>query len=203
GQPFPYDPGPKVLCPSCIAEPPPFDRARAAFAYDDHSRRLVLALKHADRQHGLGAFGQWLARAGSELLAEADIVAPIPLHWTRLFARRFNQSAMLAQAALAANAKATSVAEAKAGHAPPRFEPLLLTRHKRTPPQGRRSRRGRAANVQGAFRLSAGMDVKGRRILLIDDVLTTGATIAECARVLRRAGAARVDVLTLARVIRD
>ena len=85
-----------------MAYPPPFDRARAVFAYDDHSRRLILAFKHADHLHGMPAFGQWLARSGAELMAEADLVAPVPLHWTRLFRRRFNQSALLAQAAVAA-----------------------------------------------------------------------------------------------------
>ena len=192
GLPFPYDAGTGVECAQCVAHPPPFDRARAVFAYDDQSRRLILAFKHADQLHGMPAFGQWLARSGAELLAEADLVAPVPLHWTRLFHRRFNQSALLAQAAVAA----------WRGPEPPSFAPELLVRRRRTRSQGHLSRLQRSENVRGAFALKPGTDVAGKRVLLVDDVLTTGATVEACARLLKRAGAARVDVLTLARAMR-
>jgi len=192
GLPFPYDAGAGVQCAQCVAYPPPFDRARAVFAYDDHSRRLILAFKHADHLHGMPAFGQWLARSGAELLAEADLVAPVPLHWTRLFRRRFNQSALLAQSAVAA----------WRGPGAPVFAPELLIRRRRTRSQGHLSRLQRAENVRGAFALKPGAPVAGKRVLLIDDVLTTGATIEACARVLKRAGASQVDVLTLARAMR-
>jgi ComF family protein len=192
GLPFPYDAGLGVQCAQCVAYPPPFDRARAVFAYDDHSRRLILAFKHADQLHGMPAFGQWLARSGAELLAEADLVAPVPLHWTRLFRRRFNQSALLAQAAVTA----------WRGPAAPTFAPELLVRRRRTRSQGHLSRLQRAENVRGAFAMKPGADVAGKRVLLVDDVLTTGATIEACARVLKRAGATTVDVLTLARALR-
>ena len=194
GLPFPYDAGPGVECAQCLAYPPAYGRARAVFAYDDHSRRLILAFKHADHLHGMPAFGQWLARSGAELLATADLIAPVPLHWTRLFRRRFNQSALLAQATAAAWS-----ARAKAG---PRFAPELLVRRRRTRSQGHLSRLQRAENVRGAFALKPGADVQGRRVLLVDDVLTTGATIEACTRALKRAGAAEVDVLTLARAMR-
>ena len=175
-----------------MAYPPPFDRARAVFAYDDQSRRLILAFKHADQLHGMPAFGQWLARSGAELLAETDLVAPVPLHWTRLFRRRFNQSALLAQAAVTAWRGSTS----------PAFAPELLIRRRRTRSQGHLSRLQRAENVRGAFAMKPGADVMGKRVLLVDDELTTGATIEACARVLKRAGATAVDVLTLARAMR-
>jgi len=192
GLPFPYDAGDGVQCAQCVAYPPPFDRARAVFAYDDHSRRLILAFKHADQLHGMPAFGQWLARSGAELLAEADLVAPVPLHWTRLFRRRFNQSALLAQAAVAA----------WRGPGAPLFAPDLLIRRRRTRSQGHLSRLQRSENVRGAFAMKPGAAVAGKRVLLVDDVLTTGATIEACARVLKRADATAVDVLTLARAMR-
>jgi ComF family protein len=199
GLPFAFDAGPnesavEILCAGCLARRPRFDRARSVFAYDDHSRRLVLALKHGDRLQSVPAFGQWLARAGAVLLAEADLVVPVPLHWTRLWRRRYNQSALLAQAACAA--------WRRQGRPGPAFVPDLLIRRRRTPSQGRRTRTQRAENVRRAFRLKRGADIEGKRVLLVDDVLTSGATVEECARVLLRAGAARVDVLTLARAVR-
>jgi ComF family protein len=158
--------------------------------YDDASRDLVLAFKHADRTDGAPAYGAWLARAGADLVADADAIAPVPLHWTRLFSRRYNQAALLALAL--------------GTHAGLPVVPDLLIRRRRTPSQGRMSATGRARNVAGAFSLNARRlaFLEGRRILLIDDVLTTGATVESCARVLLRGGAAAVDVLTLARVVR-
>ncbi len=191
GLPFPYEAGPDDLCAGCLAQPPKFDRARSVFIYDDKSRRLVLGLKHADRLHGVPAFGQWLARAGAPLLAEADLLIPVPLHWTRLWRRRYNQSALLAQAIVAA-----------IGAGAPRVAPDLLYRKRRTPIQGRRTRTQRAENVRGAFALRRPEMVQGRHVVVIDDVLTSGATVEECARILRRAGAARIEVLTLARAVR-
>ena len=188
GLPFAYEAGRDALCGACLREQPHYDRARAVFRYDEASRNLVLGFKHSDRTHSAKAYGAWMRRAGAELLAEADLLVPVPLHWTRLFARRYNQAALLAHAI----------------HRPggPPVAPDWLVRRRRTPSQGHRNRRARAENVHGAFALRPGRSVKGRRVVLIDDVFTTGATVAECARVLRRAGAAGVDVLTLARVVR-
>lgn len=190
GYPFELDPGPDSLCGACLQSPPAFDRARSVVVYDAGSRDLVLAFKHADRTEATPAFARWMQRAGSELLADAEVVVPVPLHRWRLFRRRYNQSALLANT-IGELAGLTVV-------------PDLLVRRRNTPSQGRFSAAGRRRNVSGAFRVNARYQpkVKGRRVLLIDDVLTTGATATVCAKVLRRAGATGVDVLVLARVVR-
>lgn len=189
GFPFAYDEGKGVLCGSCIARRPSYARARAVVAYDDASRGLVLAFKHGDRTHAAPAFAQWLGRAGAELLAEAELLAPVPLHRWRLLARRYNQAALL------------SAALARVYGLPHRAD--LMQRLRQTPSQGHLSRRERRLNVRGAFGVRPRhlQRVAGRRVLLIDDVLTTGATVDACARALLRAGASAVDVLTLARVV--
>ena len=190
GFPFEYAVPERTLCAACARRPPAFDRARAVFAYDDASRGLVLAFKHADRIHDGPAFGRWLARAGAALVADADLIVPVPLHRWRLFHRRYNQAGLLAQALGREAGKTVRVD--------------LLIRHRRTRTQGRLSRSARLGNIQGAFKLRDGgrEAIGGARILLIDDVLTTGATAEECTRVLKRAGAGAVDILTLARVVR-
>lgn len=188
GYPFDFDMGSSGLCGACLAHQPPFDHARSVMRYDDHSRHLVLALKHGDRLQLAPTLAQWMRRAGAELLAGADLVMPVPLHWTRLFARRYNQAAILAHAI--AKADGSSVATD------------CLIRRRRTPPQGRKNAVARRRNVAGAFAVRRPEMVKGKRVVLIDDVLTTGATVEECARVLKRAGAARVDILALARTVR-
>lgn len=189
GLPFEFDPGADALCGDCIRRRPAYGRARAVFRYDDASRGLVLAFKHGDRIDAAPAYARWLARAGGELIAEADAIAPVPLHWSRLFRRRYNQSALLANALARITGRAVT--------------PDLLRRRRRTPPQGGMGRAERVRNVRGAFALGPGRAVAGKRILLIDDVLTTGATAEACAAVLTKAGAKAVDVLTLARVVRD
>ena len=190
GFPLEYDLGPEALCGACVREPPAFDRARSVMRYDEGSRDLVLGFKHADRTEGAGAYGAWLARAGAELAAEADLIAPVPLHWMRLFGRRFNQAALLAQAL----GRETGLP----------VVPDLLLRRRHTPSQGRLSPTQRRRNVAGAFAVKAvrGPLLRDRRVLLVDDVLTTGATASACARTLRRGGARAVDVLVLARVVR-
>ena len=189
GFPFDFDLGAGGMCGACLGAPPAFDRARSAMRYDDSSRHLVLALKHGDRLHLAPSLAPWMRRAGDALLADADIQVPVPLHWTRLASRRYNQSAVLAHAI------------AKAGGPPVAADCLI--RRRRTPSQGRKNATARRRNVAGAFALRRADAVRGKRVVLIDDVLTTGATVEECARVLKRAGAVRVDVLTLARVVRE
>lgn len=191
GVPFPFDAGEGLECGACATQAPPWRRARAVVRYDENSRRLALALKHADRTDLAPALGRWMARAGAELLAEADLVAPVPLHWFRLWRRRYNQAALLAWVAARAAAKPVLMD--------------LLVRRRPTPALGGLGRDERARAVRGAFALHRrhGDRVAGRAVLLIDDVLTSGATAGECARVLLKAGAKAVDVLTLARVTRD
>ncbi len=191
GLPFEIDAGPGTECGACIADPPKFDKARAILRYDDASKKPVLALKHADRLDLVPAFAKWLDRAGRELLSEADMIVPVPLHRMRLWKRRYNQSAELARAL------------SRRSGLP--LEPLVLERVKPTPSQGTMpSAEARRKNVAGAFLVPKPMRpvVKGRRVLLIDDVLTTGATASASARALKRAGATSVFVLALARVVR-
>ena len=194
GTPFEFDPQPEardaLLCGACLRERPAFARARAVFRYDDAGRGLILAFKHGDRLHGAPAYGQWLARAGAELLQDADLIVPVPLHWTRLAWRRYNQSALLANAT--------------ARLARRRCVPDLLARTRRTQQQGEMGRAERRRNVRQAFRVAArhAALVPGKRVVLVDDVLTTGATANECVRALLDAGAVAVDLLTLARVVR-
>lgn len=191
GLPFELDPGGATFCGACHANPPAFDRARAVMRYDEKSRGPILALKHADRLDLTSGFGRWLERSGRELLSQTDIILPVPLHPIRLWSRRYNQSAELAKALGRAAAK------------PVNFTALIRTR--RTPSQGvMPSASARRRNVQGAFRVRASHKsaIAGRNTLLVDDVLTTGATANACAKALKRGGAAKVLVLTLARVVR-
>mgnify|MGYP001806192418 CR=1 FL=1 len=188
GHPFEIDPGGgAALCGRCLATPPPWGRARAVLRYDDASKPLFLRFKHADRLEGAPAFGRWMARAGAELLAECDLIVPVPLHRWRLLARRYNQAALLALAVGRDSGRPVC--------------PDGLRRVRRTPPQGHFGRAERAGNVKGAFALAPHLEVTGRRIVLVDDVLTSGATAGECARLLGHHGAVRVDVLTLGRAL--
>lgn len=189
GIPFTYDPGPGLLSSEAIADPPAYDRARAAVRYDDIARALVLAFKYGDRLDLAPMLGRWMARAGHELLADADALLPVPLHWRRLWARRFNQSASLSGAI-------SAVCGVPVLHG-------VLKRVRATPQQVGLSKDQRADNVQGAFRVppERKADITGRRLILVDDVLTSGATVDACARALLRAGAAHVDVLVFARVV--
>lgn len=189
GIPFAYDPGPGLLSMEAIADPPSYNRARATVRYDDVARALIHALKYGDRLDLAPMMGRWAASAGCELLAEADALVPVPLHWRRLWARRFNQSAALAESV-------SAISGVPVVHG-------ALKRVKATAQQVGLSKSERAVNVQGAFRVpdEGKMDVTGRRLIVIDDVLTSGATADACARALLRAGAANVDVLVFARVV--
>ncbi|WP_415012656.1 ComF family protein [Amaricoccus sp.] len=188
GAPLHGDAGAEDVCERCLRHPPAWDRGAAALLYGGSGRRMVLALKHGDRLDIVGPLAAWMAAAGRPLLAEADVIAPVPLHWIRLLRRRYNQSAELARGIGRIAGK-------------PVVPDLLVRRRATTPQEG--GREARAANQAGAIALAPRRSVAGRRILLIDDVLTTGATLSTCTEALRGAGAAGVDVLVLARVAFD
>jgi len=191
GLPFDLDPGSETLCAACLADPPSFDRARAVMRYDVKSRGPILALKHADRLDLVPGFVRWLDRAGRTLLNESDVIVPVPLHRGRLWRRRYNQAAELARSLGVLTAKAV--------------EPMALVRIRATPSQGAMpSAKARRRNMRGAFQVPPERQsaINGRAVLVVDDVLTTGATADACARALKRAGVAKVSVLALARVVR-
>jgi ComF family protein len=187
GIPLPYDAGDQPVSSTALRHPPLYDRARAALAFDGVARDLIHAFKYADRHEAVPLFTRWLSDAGRVLIAEADMIAPVPLHPWRLVRRRFNQSAVLAGRLARAHDK-----------------PLMLglRRVRRTKQQVGLAFAERRANVEGAFRVSPGQAaaVAGAHVLLIDDVITTGATVEACAVALQEAGAVAVDVLAVARV---
>ncbi len=179
---------PDGLCADCLASPPPWRQARAALRYDEQTRRLVLPLKHADRLELARPLARMMARAGADLLRDADMLAPVPLHRLRLLSRRYNQAALLALALARLSGRPAL--------------PDALRRTRATASLGHLGRFERQAAVQGAFAVRPGRRaaLAGRRVLLIDDVMTSGATAAACARALLDAGAASVDLLLAARV---
>jgi ComF family protein len=190
GAGFEYDGGDFASdrCAACVAQPYAFARARAACVYDNASRGLILKFKHGDQQQFAGLFARWLSRAAAPLIEGCDAVAPVPLHPSRLLARRFNQAAEIARP-MARAAKRD-------------YLPDALIRARATETQGGRSLRGRKLNVKSAFAVSeaGARQVRGRRILLVDDVLTTGATAEACTKALLDAGARAVDLAVIARV---
>lgn len=189
GIPFAHDLGRGALSARAIADPPAYGRARAVVRYDDIARALVHALKYGDRLELAPTMGRWMAQAGGELLADADVLIPVPLHWRRLWTRRFNQAALLAQAV-------SQSCGLPVMHA-------ALRRVRATPQQVGLARTERAANVQAAFRVpdQAKAMVRGKHVVLVDDVLTSGATVDTCARALFRGGARNVDVVVFACVV--
>jgi ComF family protein len=190
GQPFAFESGAASLCGACLQKRPAYARARAVFRYDDESRDLILGFKHADRTELAPTLARWMARSGAELIADCTLIVPVPLHWTRLAVRRFNQAGLLAQAIGRLTGRPV--------------EPRALTRRRATRSQGRLGRLARRRNVQGAMAVTGRFvpQVTDRRILLVDDVITTGATVETAAKALISAGATAVDVLALAKVVR-
>lgn len=179
------------LCNGCMEDPRPWVQGRSAITYSDAGRRLVLALKHGDRQEIAPPAGRWMAAAVRDLVQSATLVVPVPLHWTRMLKRRYNQSALLARSI---SAELSLV-----------WSPDALQRVQRTPSLDGKSRVERHQIVQDAVRVNPKRRVQmaGRQVLLVDDVMTTGATLAACARACHAAGASQVRVVTLARVIKE
>lgn len=187
GHPFEFaQPGP-AMCAGCMAAPPPYTQGRAVLRYDEHSRTLITRLKYADQGQLAAGYGAWLAARGHALLESSDVLVPVPLHYWRFVQRRYNQSALLARAL--------------ARHCQLKVIPDALKRTRHTKPQASLSRQQRRRNVRGAFAMTPRHKaaLAGKRVLLIDDVMTTSATIHECTKALLEGGAAEVRVLTLAR----
>ena len=187
GTPFVYDQGEGALSAEALSFPPPWDRARAAVVFDEHSKEIIHAFKYGDRAEAGLFMARLMARAGRSLIGEADMIVPVPLHWTRLWKRRFNQAGFLAQRI------------AKAANKP--YEPQLLKRVRATPPQVGLDAEARRKNMRKAFHVVGAEKLAGKTVLLIDDVRTTGATTRTCVETLKEAGAARVHVLTFGLVI--
>ncbi len=178
-----------LTCDSCLSHPPAWNKGRAAVLYEGAGRRVVLALKHGDRLDMAKPLAGWLTRAGQDLIAKADIVAPVPLHWQRLVKRRYNQSFELVR----------GLGQSDEFQAAPN----LVKRVRKTVPQEGMNREERFENQRGAFAVSDMHTLAGKNILLIDDVMTTGATLSSCAEALYDKGADQVNVLVLARVARS
>ncbi len=179
----------KMLCGRCLSrQRSPFRLSRSAFAYDEASKNLILNFKFKDKTENAKLLAQMMWVGGRDIFAAgADVIVPVPLHYTRLLSRRYNQSALLGREL------------AKLSGLP--CDVLSLVRHKKTRPQVELSGSARQMNVRNVFSVKRPQNIKGKRVILIDDVLTTGATLRECAKALKRAGAKSVDTLTAGRVV--
>ncbi|MDO5756464.1 MAG: double zinc ribbon domain-containing protein [Rhodobacterales bacterium] len=180
-----------LLCDGCLGTTRPWNAGRAALIYAGNARKLVLALKHGDRQDMVGPAAKWMARAAQPLLRADTLIAPIPLHWLRLLKRRYNQSALLARAVGAEVGRPVC--------------PDLLIRPRATRSLGGLGRDARFLTMEGMIRVHPRRRIRlaGRHVLLVDDVMTSGATFAAAAEACRAAGAAGVDILALARTGKD
>lgn len=188
---MPFDTGPGGISAAAAANPPIYDHARAAAHYAGIMREMILSFKYGDNHNARKLFGRWLTSAGRDLIAECDVITPVPMHPRRLLARRFNQSAILAVELSRTSGKTC--------------QPQLIRRTRQTSAQVGLSSAQRRRNLAGAFNIRSRQrrQVEGRNVLIVDDVITTGATLNACARALRRAGAARVDAVALAIVTND
>ncbi|MDE3015554.1 MAG: ComF family protein [Pseudomonadota bacterium] len=187
GLPFDFALGVDALCGDCLRDRPPFSRARAVFRYDEASRQLVTKLKYADQTQLAAVYGGWLSKFGRELVGSSDVIVPVPLAYWRFVGRRYNQAALLARAL--------------SNHSKLPLLPDGLKRIRATRPQPGLTRRQRRDNVRGAFAVTprSAAKLKGKSVLLVDDVMTTSATLSECTRALLKAETTSVNVLTLAR----
>ncbi len=185
---FPVEDEKQLICGKCLTKTPKLQGIKAVFAYDDFSKNLILPFKHADRTDVVPLLSRMLFTRGRQILDDADFIIPVPLHWRRLLKRKYNQSALLAVELERLTHKKCLL--------------RTLVRVKKTPAQGHKTREERKLNILDAFAVCKPEIIKGRKIVLIDDVYTTGATLNECAKVLRKAGAKEVKALVLARVCR-
>lgn len=190
GWPFPFETPQQTLCPHCHRLPPLFVQCRSALAYNETCRHFILKLKQGDGTYLVPTLSKLMVRAGQDILENTDLLIPVPLHWRRLFLRQYNQAALLSNHITSQTTIPTHTG--------------LIKRHRSTPKQGHQNRKERSANVRGAFSVPLRKKslIKGKRLTLVDDVFTTGATLTECARVLLNEGAKEVRALTLARVIK-
>lgn len=188
GRPFEFQIPGELLCGTCLTKKQVFSKARAAFKYDDFSKHLILPFKHGDHIELTSLLTNMLAQAGNDLFPEIDILIPVPLHRFRLMKRKYNQAALLAKSLSAYI------------HKP--FVTGVLRRVKSTQSQGHMKKAERKKNVSQAFSVKNNQKLIGKHVLLIDDVMTSGATLNECAKVLKKAGAKEVSYLTLARVLK-
>lgn len=188
GLPFDYEIEEGALCGACSQESPSYTTARSVFIYTQESKSIILKLKHTDRTYTASLLGEWMTRVLE--FQEECLCVPVPLHWTRLFMRTYNQAALLA----------AHIAKQKGWT----YAPTLLLRHRRTPSQGRLSKKGRVRNVEGAFCVKSAKrsQLLGKKVLLVDDVFTTGSTLEACSKTLLKAGAKEVHVVTLGRVVK-
>ncbi|MEM6811459.1 MAG: ComF family protein [Pseudomonadota bacterium] len=178
------------FCASCLKHPPIFEKSRSALVYDDGSRDILLGFKHGDQIHSVPTMLPWLLRAGQDICNQSDLIVPVPLHYTRLVKRRFNQAGLIAQAISKKIDKPCIID--------------VLKRDKATMTQGYLNMKERKKNVSGVFSVQQKYlnQIKGKNLLLVDDVYTTGATIEECTKILLKAGVQSVNVLTIARVVK-
>ena len=191
GIPFDFESEENILCLDCLRTPPVFDQARSSLIYDEVSKKIILNFKYGDRTDFILTFTNWLSQAGYDLLTKTDMLVPIPLHPLRLWVRRYNQAALLAQAL----SKSTGI----------KTYPTLLKRVKKTKQHQGMSKAERYQNIANAFAIDHTHHslIKDKTITVVDDVLTTGATVSEAARVLKNAGAKTVYVLTIARTLKN
>ncbi len=190
GRPLPLtDINEKLVCPDCLKKRKIYDIARSVFIYDAFSRHAILKLKNADRIDLRHFFVNYMIIAGKDIIDKCDIVVPVPLHWRRRLKRKYNQAAVIAELLARKTNKL--------------YSPTILFRNRYTPSQGRKKRNERKRNVGDAFSVNKSKNIKDLSILLIDDVLTTGATAEACAKILKKSGAKAVYVLTIAQAVRD
>ena len=192
GTPFAFEIQTDMACGTCLETPPTYNTHRSALVYDDASKSLILRFKHGDQTHAVKAFIPWLRQAGRELITQADIIMPVPLHKNRLIKRRYNQANLIGRELIKHYPDKTYLADG-------------LLRKKQTESQGHKKADDRRRNVAGAFAVSPIHKdiIEGKNILLLDDVYTTGATVNECAKTLLKAETQSVNILTLARVVKN